>query len=124
LLRRAIWARITLHALNENVTWLSIADSPVPAPNSVVSWDLGAGESAVIATALASPNCPAIIDDALGRKCANTLGVELFGTLGLVLIATQRGRIDSARALLSELRANGMFLSQSFIDQAVALVAE
>jgi predicted nucleic acid-binding protein len=117
-------ANITVHALADNATWLHVADLSVNAPNSVVSWDLGAGESAVIATALANPNCPAIIDDALGRKCAKTLGVELFGTLGLILIAKQRGHIDSARALLSELRAHGMFLSQSAIDRAVALVGE
>jgi predicted nucleic acid-binding protein len=115
---------VTLRAVQENATWLNVADAAVVAPNNVVAWDLGAGESAVIATALANGNCPAIIDDALGRKCAKTLGVELFGTLGLVLIAKQRGRIESARALLAELRLNGMFLSQGVIDSAVALVGE
>ena len=107
-----------------NSDWLAVAAAPIPAPNAVIAWDLGAGESAVIATALANPQCAAVIDDALGRKCAKTLGVDLFGTLGLVLIAKQRGHIESARTLLTALRVNGMFLSQDIVEQALALVSE
>lgn len=113
----------TSAALEAHREWL-VPETVTAVPNNVLAWDLGAGESEVIATALTHANCPAIIDDALARKCATTLKVELFGTLGLVLIAKQRGLIQSARTLLSELRANGMFLSAAIVDQTVALVDE
>lgn len=131
LVPQAVMAEIAAKGQN-NVTHLTVLQQAswlipqvqidVPAP--VLAWDLGAGESAVIATALSRTACPAIIDDGLGRKCAQTLGVELLGTLGLVLIAKQRGVVDSARALLADLRANGMYLSPAVVERAVALVGE
>lgn len=44
--------------------------------------------------------------------------------LGLVLIAKQRGEIDSARQLLERLRQAGMYLSDSVMNRALALVEE
>jgi len=114
---------VTYLAVLQQASWL-VPQATIDVPAHVLAWDLGAGESAVIATALSRRACPAIIDDGLGRKCAQTLGVELFGTLGLVLIAKPRGVIDSARALLADLRANGMFLSLGVVERAVALVGE
>jgi predicted nucleic acid-binding protein len=84
----------------------------------------GRGESAVLADALARPENVAVLDDALGRKCAQTMGVDTFGTLGLVLLAKQRGAISLARPLLAQMRANGMYLADNIIDRALILVGE
>jgi predicted nucleic acid-binding protein len=46
------------------------------------------------------------------------------GTLGLVLVAKQRGRIPAARPVLESLRASGMYLSDSVLNKALALVGE
>lgn len=61
-------------------------------PGEVLGWDLGPGESSVIAWALSHPGCLAIIDDLEGRRCAETLGLRLRGTLGLVLRARRQRR--------------------------------
>ena len=114
---------VTYRAVQQQISWL-VAQPPVEVPAPVLAWDLCAGESAVIATALCHTACPDIIDDGLGRKCAQTLGLELFGTLGLVLIAKQRGVINSARTLLADLRVNGMYLSPGVVERAVMLVGE
>lgn len=66
----------------------------------------------------------AIIDDGAGRRCAEVLGVPLAGTLGLVLLAKQRGMIPSARQVIATLKQHGMFLSEKTIDQALTLVGE
>jgi predicted nucleic acid-binding protein len=43
------------------------------ATNDLLAWDLGAGEIAVIATAMANPGYEAVLDDAAARRCAMVL---------------------------------------------------
>ncbi|MBI3524679.1 MAG: DUF3368 domain-containing protein [Betaproteobacteria bacterium] len=66
----------------------------------------------------------AIIDDGAGRRCAETLGIPLSGTLGLVLLAKRRGMIPAARPVIATLKQHGMFLSETTLDRALALVGE
>lgn len=103
--------------------WLRQVETP-PIPAEILAWDLGAGESAVIASALAVPSRLAIIDDLEGRRCAESLGIRLRGTLGLVLRARAEGLIPQARPVLDTLRAVGMYLSDQLMDAALAEVGE
>jgi len=99
---------------------------PVPNPSvppSIQRWDLGAGEAAVLSYAL-SRQAMAILDDRAGRRCALAHRIPLRGTLGLVLLAKRRGRIEAARPLLDDLREAGMYLSDTILNRALALVGE
>ena len=113
---------ITAKAL-ASVPWLT-AIAATPVPSLIQSWDLGAGESAVLAHALANSGMIAIIGDGMGRRCAEALGIALSGTLGLVMLAKQRGVISAARPVIAALKQHGMFLSEQTIDRAMALVGE
>ncbi len=86
--------------------WIERA-APSPIPAEVTEWDLGPGESAVIATALATPGARAIIDDLSGRRCALAVGLEVMGTLGVVIAAHRLGHVADPRAVLLDLRAHG-----------------
>ncbi len=115
----------------DDVTARALLDTPwlvtVPVtdiPTLIQSWDLGAGESAVLAYARENPGMIAIIDDGAGRRCADMLNVPLSGTLGLVLLAKQRGKIPAARPVIAQLKRHGMFLSEKVIKRALALVNE
>lgn len=103
--------------------WLEQAD-PIPIPPAVLAWDLGDGESSVIAWALAHPGARAIIDDLQGRRCAESIGVPLRGTVGLVLRARRAGLIDSARDALERLRQAGMYLSDRICSEVLKEVGE
>lgn len=103
--------------------WLEEVDD-VEAHPRVVAWNLGPGETSVISWAATHPGCSAILDDLAGRRCAETLGVPLVGTLGLVLRAKRFGRIESARPLVIKLREAGMYLSDRVLDRALRLVGE
>jgi predicted nucleic acid-binding protein len=92
-------------------------------PPSIQAWDLGTGEAAVLSYALSKP-AAAILDDRTGRRCALAHRIPLRGTLGLVLLAKKRGRIDAARPLLDRLRDEGMYLSDAVLNRALALVGE
>ncbi len=78
----------------------------------------------MLAYAHNNPGVVTIIDDKAGRNCAETLGLPLLGTLGLVMIAKKRGLIPAARPLIALLKNRGMFLSESIIDQTMALIDE
>ncbi len=95
-----------------------------PVPTVIQSWDLGAGESAVLTWGYVNPGTEVILDDLAGRRCAASLGIPVRGTLGLVLKAKQRGAIPAARPVLEQLRSQGMYLSDRVILQALALVGE
>ena len=107
----------------DSTPWLTVVDA-VPVPAAIQAWDLGDGESSVLAWAHANPGTLAILDDLAARRCAATLRIPVRGTLGLVLLARQRGRISAARPVLEALRASGMYLSDAVLNTALALVGE
>jgi len=90
----------------------------------IQAWDLGPGESAVLAIAYAGPEREVIIDDLAGRRCAASLKIPVRGTLGVVLLAKRKGRIDRARPVVEQLRRAGMYLSDDVVSEALALVGE
>jgi predicted nucleic acid-binding protein len=103
--------------------WLQVKPA-VAIPPVIAAWDLGVGESSVLAHALQNPGAEAIIDDLAGRRCAAAIGVPVRGTLGLVLIAKRRGVIPAARSVLDHLRQTGMYLSDRVLNAALAEVGE
>jgi predicted nucleic acid-binding protein len=98
-----------------------VADSLLIA--GVEHWDLGPGESQVIAHSIARPRW-AVLDDLAARRCAAAHNVPTIGTLGVVLRARTSQQIESARPLVEALRAAGMFLSDTFMNDALAKVGE
>jgi predicted nucleic acid-binding protein len=113
---------ITAQALR-NMTWIVCIEDP-PIPRLIQAWNLGEGESAVLAWAYTNPGTEAIIDDLAGRRCAAALAIPVRGTLGLILTAKRRGRIPQARPVLERLRQAGMYLSDRTMNQALVLVGE
>ncbi len=107
----------------ETETWIQVIESP-PIPPAIVLWGLGPGESAVLTETLSRPGAHAVIDDLAARRCAASLGLKVNGTLGLVLLAKQSGRIAAARPVMEDLIRGGMFLSRLVLDRALALVGE
>lgn len=83
--------------------WLTIR-RPSSAPALPLVTDLGAGETEVLALALESSDAVAILDDALARRVAATVGVRFTGTLGLLLDAKRAGLITAVAPVLDELQ--------------------
>lgn len=97
--------------------------APVDLPPTITEWDLGSGESAVIAAALQVAGSRPVIDDLAGRRCALAVGLEVMGTLGIVIAAYRRRKIDDPRQVLLDLRAAGMWMSDKVIEGALQLAS-
>lgn len=104
-----------------NATWIERAPS-VPVPPEIIEWDLGPGESAVIATCLRLGDARPALDDLAGRKCARAFGLRVVGTVGLVIAAHRAGHVEDPRKTLLDLRAAGMWISDSVVEQALRLL--
>jgi predicted nucleic acid-binding protein len=113
---------VTSNAL-ARTRWLERV-APPPVPAVIQAWDLGEGESSVLAWAHAQPGTLAIIDDLAARRCAASLQIPVRGTLGLVLVAKQRGVIPAARPTIDKLRSAGLYLSDRVLRDALRLVGE
>jgi predicted nucleic acid-binding protein len=81
----------------------------------VAAWDLGAGETAVLSHALANPPLRAVIDDMDARRCAQTLGIPILGTGGLLVLAKRRGLLASVGEAIEKLRHSGLWLSDEIV---------
>jgi predicted nucleic acid-binding protein len=92
--------------------WLSLREDLL-LPPEIAGWDLGAGESQVLAHTLISGG-EAVLDDFEARQCARALGVPVTGTLGVILRAKKSRLIPVARPLLEELLRRGLYLSKNW----------
>ena len=99
-------------------------EAEVSVSPEVVTWNLGRGESQVLALAGAASNSRAVLDDLEARRCAQSISLPLIGTLGVVLRAKRRGVIAAARPVIEHLRRVGMYASDQLIERALAHLGE
>jgi len=96
----------------------------LPIPEPIRRWDLGRGESSVLAWAREHPGTLALLDDMEARRCAESQAIPLLGTAGLVLLAKRRGFIPAASPVLRELVAGGMYLSEQTVAELLRRAGE
>lgn len=87
---------------------------------SVASWNLGLGESAVFSIAIQDSAYTAVVDDLAARRCAKVFGIRTIGTGGLLILAKQKGIIQSVRKPIEKLRQSGLYLSEEVVNLLIA----
>lgn len=120
--REVIAGDPSLHSL-KTLRWLRI-EPDLPLPEEIAGWDLGAGESQVLAYAEVNSQFEAVLDDLQARRCARALRILTTGTLGIILRAKKRGLVSHARPIVEELVLIGLYLGRDLIDSALAEVGE
>jgi len=96
----------------------------MPISEAIRRWDLGQGESSVLAWAKVHSGALALLDDMEARRCAESQGIPLLGTAGLVLLAKRRGFIAAALPVLRELVTGGMYLSEPIFTELLRRAGE
>lgn len=102
-----------------------ISVSPLMDPlRATLLSDLDRGEAEVLALALEKDADLVIIDERLARLHAGRLGLNLTGTVGILVRAKREGLIPEVRTHLERLVAGGIYLGESLIDHALTLSGE
>jgi predicted nucleic acid-binding protein len=108
-----------------NVTalpWASVVSSPTLALLALAT-DLGRGEAEAIAIAH-ERNALLILDDGLARRHARLIGVNLTGTLGVLLKAKAAGHIPQLAPLVARLTELGFRLAEQTREAVLKLANE
>ena len=80
---------------------------------------LDAGEASALALAVEHPGSRVLIDEQTGRAVAQSLGLKITGTLGILTRAKERGLLTHIEPLITAMRAQGMWLSDALIARAL-----
>jgi predicted nucleic acid-binding protein len=97
---------------------------PVKVPAIIAEWNLGKGESQVIAYAYQNREFIASIDDKPAKKSAELFGIKVSGTLAIIIKAKKAGLIPSVLPLLLKLQANGFRVADDVFASALRLSGE
>jgi predicted nucleic acid-binding protein len=104
-------------------TWLRIAN-PKSMPSEWLTLDLGAGELAAMALALENPAHVVLLDDMLARRTAQAAGLQVWGTLKVLLEAKSQGLVDKVEPYVTALNNAGMWVSAEVKHRILVLAGE
>jgi predicted nucleic acid-binding protein len=107
----------------EDYSWLKLVN-PKSMPSEWLALDLGAGEIAVMALALENPDSVVLLDDMLARRIAQAAGLQVWGTLRVLLEAKSHGVIGKVEPYVSKLSDSGMWISSEIEKRILKLAGE
>ena len=101
--------------------WLQVC----PAPVASLPATLYDGEREAIALALTVPQPQILLDEQEARRVAQDLGLQVMGTLGILLLAKNNQVILQVRSLLNAMIVDAQYwVSASLYEQLLGLAGE
>ncbi len=85
---------------------------------------LDIGEKEAISYAVDNAADLLIIDELNGRKAAVELGLQIIGTIGILVAAKRKNLIKKIKQYLDDLRNNGFWISEKIYLEALKLANE
>jgi len=82
----------------------------------ILSGDIGAGEAEAIVLALEQQPAVVLIDDLKARRFAKMNGLNVIGTMGILLKAKKVGLIKEIKPLISELLLSDIRIGKKIIE--------
>ena len=107
----------------EQLEWVKVI-KPGSVPSEWLALDLGAGELAALALALAHRDRIVLLDDGLARRIGQAAGLTVWGTLKVLLEAKARGWTDSIASHVENLEDSGMWISEEVRRRVLVLADE
>lgn len=91
---------------------------------ALLSERLDPGEAEAIALAVERGAALVLLDERLGRQQARDQGLEVTGTLGLLVSAKERGHLKAVRPVLEALEATHFYVSKALRRHILTLCGE
>lgn len=114
--------RIIVPDLRE-LEWINPAGKVQDTHQSVLL-ELDRGEKQTIALALAKNADKVLIDERLGRRLAEYLGLNVSGTLGILAKAKTEGLIPSFRDAALAMQVQGIYFNRGLIERLAEHIGE
>jgi predicted nucleic acid-binding protein len=103
--------------------WLNVVQ-PKSMPSEWLVLDLGAGEIAAMALALENRDRIVLLDDLLARRTAQAAGLQVWGTLKVLLEAKSKGLVDKIKPYVNNLSGSGLWVSDEVKQRILVLAGE
>ena len=104
--------------------WISIQNPTNKNYQKILEASIDKGEASAIALAVELADCLLIIDDLKGRNLAQTLGIKITGTFGVILEAKLSGKINSVKPLLAKIKETDFHFSRELEKKILAKANE
>lgn len=104
--------------------WMEVLSVKDPFTQQLLELQIDKGESSAIALALEMPGSTVILDDFKARKIAIKLGIQVTGTLGVIIRAKQKGVLSSIKPFLEKLKQTNFRLSSELELEALKMAGE
>ena len=85
-------------------SWFEIKQPSDKNYQSIIETTVDKGEASAIALAIEFDDCLLIIDDLKGRKLAHELGLNITGTIGVIVEGKLAGIIPSIKPILTKIK--------------------
>ncbi|MFH5884681.1 DUF3368 domain-containing protein [Halalkalibaculum sp. DA3122] len=85
---------------------------------------LDPGEATSIALATEHDNSLLIIDEVKGRKVAREMGIQITGTLGVLITAKEKGYIKAVKPIIDKMEKTNFRVSDALLQKVLEKVDE
>lgn len=103
--------------------WIKISRKQLPFSQGLKIF-LDKGESDSIALAATYDRCLLIIDELKGREVARSLGIEITGTLGIILAAKNKGLIPSVLSIIEKVQSTNFRVTDKLLQKILKEAGE
>ncbi len=104
--------------------WITIKKVQSIAQVQLLLPTLDRGEAEVITLALEQKADLILIDELTGRKVAESLGLNISGSIGILIQAKKTGIIQSVKPFIDEMMKHGFYYSRNFINSVLIYTGE
>ena len=108
----------------ENATWLQVKTITNTDLRDSIALSLDYGEAEVITLAKELGIDTIVIDEFAGRRFAKMLGLNVVGTLGILLKAKEMGQIQQIKPLMELMIRHGRYIDKKLFEKILCLAGE
>ena len=128
----AVYKEVIVYGTEENRSnnlisahsWIDVIKIKNTYDKKLFTTNLHDGEIETIMLAMEMSADLCIIDDLLARKYAKNVGLNITGTLGILLLAKEKEYLKSIKPLLEELTNHGMYIGKELFSAILTIAKE